>query len=220
MTPGEDHDPLVPATPTAVPRPGYTFHGHPIHRPLFRGTRMFIARETGVALEYEDGGKRFVSQITGEWSDEIREGAHWYRVRGADLREIKGSMKDGTAAVPSFITFAHELILLTEEGLNLAMMKSAKPLAVEFREWLAAEVVPSIANTGKYDPTADARAEVVLPDLPRTTPQAALRILVDTALDRGKLGCAVAFLNAARGMGMDGWIQLPLFQKCARGGSA
>lgn len=123
-------------TSAAPMAPRYDFHGHPVRRLSYRGALAFIGREVGSALDHEEGGKRFVRDLTTEWSDEIREGVHWHRVKGAELRQIKAQAERGAGSAPPSRTldlrFANELILLTEEGLNLALMKSGKPLAVEY----------------------------------------------------------------------------------------
>jgi hypothetical protein len=91
---------------------------------------------------------------------------------------------DALARVP-------ELLLLTEEGLNLALMRSNRPLAGEFRRWLASEVVPQIARTGRYDPAPARRA-------PKPSREvAALKRLVGVVLDAGHLDVAIDVLRAA-----------------------
>lgn len=51
---------------------------------------------------------------------------------------------------------------------------------------------------------------VTFPASTKIDPTEALKTLVCLALDRGKLGCAVAHLNAARGMGLGAPIQLSI----------
>ena len=150
----------------AVAAAHYDFRGHPVRRLAHRGAVAFIAREVGAALGYEDQGKQFVRDLTTEWAAKgIKEGAHWARLRGEDLRQIKAQAKVGGEIPPtSFdLTYVPELVILTEEGLNLSLMESRRPLALEFRLWLAADVVPEIARTGKYDPAPAAVAPPVPP---------------------------------------------------------
>jgi prophage antirepressor-like protein len=206
----------------------YDFRGHPVRRLVYADKPAFIGREVGAALGYEDGGKRFVSQLTREWKDEIKEGTHWFRVKGPALREIKAQAKGGTGSVPPSseaggegglapvlpspvpreggsvavppqpldITFANEILLLTEEGLNLALMRSGRPIAVEFRAWLATEVVPEIVRTGRYDPAPEhARA-------PRLSPEmAALKLLVGAAICARRLDVAADLIETVRRLG-------------------
>jgi len=226
--------------------PTYNFRGYPVRRLTYRGALAFVAREVGTAIGYPNGGKRFVSQITNEWKKEIREGEHWHRVSGSDLKALKAqggaaaAAQDGPASGPSPLPvlangpeagplspghgprrgpsgaedlddgpapgpsraaaasaflFAHESILLTEEGLNLALLRcgSTRPIAVEFRAWLARDVVPQIARTGKYDP---APAHLQLPRPSREI--AALRRLVDHAILSGRLDVAAELLTTYR----------------------
>jgi hypothetical protein len=62
--------------------------------------------------------------------------------------------EQGPVAGPSkalSLAFARYVVLLTEDGLNLALLRCGgpRPLAVEFRAWLAHDVVPQIARTVK-----------------------------------------------------------------------
>jgi len=43
-----------------------------------------------------------------------------------------------------------DTMALSEAGLNLYVMRSDKPKAIPFQEWLAGEVLPSIRKTGSY----------------------------------------------------------------------
>ena len=107
-------------------------------------------------------------------------------------------------AKPFDITFASELVVLTEEGLNLALMKSGRPLAAEFRAWLARDVVPQIARTGKYDP-----APAHLRALPRPSREiAALRRLVDHAILFGRIDVAAELLTTYRKLSVDPGVPL------------
>ena len=82
--------------------PTYNFR-----RLTYRGQIAFLAREVGAALGYDQGGRRFVGQMTKEWKKEIREGEHWYRVSGSDLKALKAqggaaaAAQDGPASSPS-----------------------------------------------------------------------------------------------------------------------
>ena len=116
------------------------------------------------------------------------------------------------AAAASAFLFAHESILLTEEGLNLALLRcgSTRPIAVEFRAWLARDVVPQIARTGKYDP-----APAHLRALPRPSREiAALRRLVDHAILSGRLDVAAELLTVYRKLSVDPGV--PLLRPSAR----
>jgi prophage antirepressor-like protein/DNA-binding MarR family transcriptional regulator len=195
--------------------PRYDFHGHPVRRLTYRGAVAFIAREVGVALGYDHAGKRFVSQLTSEWASEIREEVHWFRVNGDELREIKALLRLGTAVgtasvptqnpavgtavgtasvpTPDPLLKTPELVLLTERGLNLAVLRSGRPLGEEFREWLASEVAPQIARTGRYDP-----APPLLRAPKRSREMMALKRIVAAAIDFDRLDVAAEFIDAFR----------------------
>ncbi|WP_437606283.1 BRO family protein [Sorangium sp. So ce834] len=153
--------------PGAAGASGYTFHGHVVRSVSVRGQRCRVARDCGAALDYEEGGKRFVRDLTTDWKHIIREGVHWYRLKGEELRDAKAQLEAGAdpalASDGEDLRFASELIVITDVGLNLALLKSGKPRAVEFQLWLAGDVVPEIARTGKYDPTAQPAAPAMPP---------------------------------------------------------
>jgi len=194
----------------------YDFRGHPVRRLTFRDELAFVAREVGAALGYEEAGKRFASKVTGDWSNELKEGVHWHRVKGEELRRLKAALRLGAGPVPTRLGAAPvpsgtppagldaapvpsdalarvpEVILLTEQGLNLALMRSGQPIAAEFRNWLASEVVPAIARTGRYDPLAHLRAV-----RPSRDTLALIRI-VGAAMVAGRLDIAADLIDAGR----------------------
>ena len=202
--------------PTSVAVACYNFRGHPVRRLTFRDEIAFVAREVGAALGYEEGGKRFASKVTGDWSNELKEGFHWHRVKGEELRLLKAALRLGTGPVPTrpgadsvpsgapraglgaapvpsdALARVPEVILLTEQGLNLALMRSGQPIAAEFRNWLASEVVPQIARTGRYDPLARLRAV-----RPSRDTLALIRI-VSAAMAAGRLDVAADLIDAGR----------------------
>lgn len=180
-----------------APSSKYDFRGHPVRRLSYREAFGFIGREVGSALEYADGGKQFVRDLTTAWSGEIREGVHWFRVKGDELRQLKASLAlaaDPASGGDTALIYASELIILTEEGLNLALMRSGQPHAVELWKCLAVDVVSQHARTETSAPTP-------APALPTAAPSerlAAVLALVRDAVMAGNYDVAIDVLNLAR----------------------
>lgn len=86
---------------SAARKSGYTFHGRIVREVDVFGQRCRIGREVGKALDYERDGKQFVENLTTDWASEIKEGEHWFRLKGADLRQTKENLRLGGKPPPS-----------------------------------------------------------------------------------------------------------------------
>jgi prophage antirepressor-like protein len=128
------------------------FEGQAVTTIHYRDRPVWIAREIGRVLGYEEEGRGFRTRITGEWSEDLEEGTDYMVVQGDELRDLRTAL--GTEGVPSgdspIPDRAPSLTLLTESGLHLALMLSRKPAGRRLRRWLATEVLPEIARTGGY----------------------------------------------------------------------
>lgn len=129
-----------------------TFEGRPINAIDFRGRRCVVAREVGAALGYAQDGKRFATQITGRWSDDMRKGEDYDLLEDDVLAGIK---EESTATVPSFVS---SCIILYESGVHKALLRTTKPAGVRIRDLLAREVMPQLTRTGEYTPTRTVNA--------------------------------------------------------------
>lgn len=105
------------------------------------GRPAWVARELGAAIGYANGGKRLVSLIGDEWSDEFLAGHDYMFVDGADLAALKGIV-DPTV-IPAR---APTLLLLFEPGVHLVLTKTAKPIGRELRRFLVDEVLPRLVR--------------------------------------------------------------------------
>jgi prophage antirepressor-like protein len=124
------------------------FEGSPVTTIEFRGRPVWVAREIGRALGYEDEGRQFVKNVTDEWSAELEPDTDRIVVEGDDLQDLKELVGDSPTSPVGLRTTS--LTLLTESGLHLALMLSRKPAGRRLRRWLATEVLPAIARTGGY----------------------------------------------------------------------
>ncbi len=124
---------------------------HPLLQARFQGRNLtvlsvdgrpaWVARELGAAIGYANGGKRLVSLIGDEWSDEFLAGHDYTFVDGADLAALKGIV-DPTV-IPAR---APSLMLLFEPGVHLVLTKTAKPIGRELRRFLVDEVLPQLVR--------------------------------------------------------------------------
>lgn len=134
----------------------FEFEGKPLTVIEYKGEPVWMAREVGELLGYADGS-RLQRKINGDWSEEFLDGKDVLRIKGedlADFRELVGP--------DSGLSKARALMLLTESGINLAAMKTNKPVGRKLRRWLASDVLPAIRRTGSY--SAPSPAQVESPD--------------------------------------------------------
>ena len=135
--------------------PVYTFDGHPLTVLMRDGRPHFVAVEVGAAIGYDDPSK-LAEKIAGEWSSEFIDGTDYVTVRGEDARAISRVVRKnaGEVETPESGVSSHggarRLVLLTRDGLNLALMKTRKPAGVRMRRWLASEVLPALQQ-GELD---------------------------------------------------------------------
>lgn len=152
---------------SSVNGPIYTFEGHALTVLMRDGRPHFVATEVGEALGYEDGS-RLTDKISGEWSEEFLSGTDFVKLTGDDLRAVKSILlqrESGESNHPPnrgvVNPKASHLLLLTRDGLNLALMKTRKPAGIRMRRWLASEVLPALQQgelVASSDPEALSRA--------------------------------------------------------------
>lgn len=128
----------------------------PLTRIFWRGQWCWIAREVGRRLGYSDDARQFVDDVTRRWSDELVRGTDFEVIAGAELHEAKRLISDpltshvGVVSADVIAPRAPSAVVLFESGLNLALMKTEKPLGKHLRRWLATEVLPQLRRTGTF----------------------------------------------------------------------
>ena len=151
----------MPQTNQALVRHIGQFDGHKLTTLDLDGRTAWIAREVGEAIGYAQRGKRFTSQITGAWSDELLSG-HDYRVlTGSEVKAFKAGIFKGTGSVP--LGGNRGLVVLFESGLHLALVKTQKAAGKRLRRFLAEKVLPQLVRTGRFEahvPKAQAVGEL------------------------------------------------------------
>lgn len=117
------------------------FDGAPLNVLSIDGRPAWIAREVGAAIGYASGGKRLVSLVTDEWSEEFIEGHDYVFASGEALAALKEANDAGAAPARS-----PTLLLLFEPGLHLVLTKTSKPIGRRLRRFLVDEVLPRLAR--------------------------------------------------------------------------
>lgn len=129
----------------ALARLTASFEGKTVTTIERKGDALFLPREVALALEMADPD-RFAERLTVD----LVEGRHFVKIGGAEMSALK-------AALPGIVDpRAARLVLLTEAGLYRALMRSRAPRAEAFQEWLASELLPRLAKTGRYELPAKA----------------------------------------------------------------
>ncbi|WCF27237.1 BRO-N domain-containing protein [Xylella fastidiosa] len=103
----------------------FDFHSHVVRVVMRDGNPWFIATDVAVALGYRDA---------------------------ANAARHVGAHQKGTHIV-STIKGNQELTIVSEGGLYRLVLRSRKPEAVAFSDWVTDEVLPSIRKTGSYSTT-------------------------------------------------------------------
>ncbi|AIC12461.1 BRO-N domain-containing protein [Xylella fastidiosa] len=103
----------------------FDFHSHTVRVVMRDGNPWFIATDVAVALGYRDA---------------------------ANAARHVGAHQKGTHIV-STIKGNQELTIVSEGGLYRLVLRSRKPEAVAFSDWVTDEVLPSIRKTGSYSTT-------------------------------------------------------------------
>lgn len=119
------------------------FDNHALDVIQYKGRPCWVAREIGTALGYSQGGKRLVTNVTNDWSDEFVAGHDYEVLTGEDLASFKAVAEPGTESVPSFASSA---IILYESGVHLACIKTDKPAGKRLRRHLVEDVLPKLAR--------------------------------------------------------------------------
>ncbi len=142
----------------------HRFEDRPVTTLLYKDRPAWIAREVGEALGYSQSGKRFTTRVTGEWASELRPDQDYAVLTGSEAALVRQALgAKGTDPVP--LRSNRGVVVLFESGLYLALAKTGKPAGVRFRRFLADEVMPQLARTGRYEPE-DGQRQVGLPLVP------------------------------------------------------
>ncbi len=134
----------MPITPRLLTQ----FEGRPLTILTVGDRPAWIAREVGTAIGYASGGKRLVSLVTDEWSDEFIAGHDYVFVQGDDLASLKSASPAAAVAAKAPV-----ILLLFEPGLHLVLTKTSKPVGRRLRRFLVDEVLPKLVRGEEPKPT-------------------------------------------------------------------
>lgn len=128
---------LFPAAPASAVTP-FDFRGHSVRVVMRDGEPWFVASDVAAALDYRDADKASRSLPD----------------RQKAATRIVGTSSNGTQQ-------ARSVTIVSEGGLYRLVLRSRKPEAEAFTDWVTDDVLPSIRKTGAY---ATPQAGVVLDD--------------------------------------------------------
>lgn len=117
----------------------FNFQGQPLRHLMIEGEPWFVARDTCTILGMKTGPKY---GSTNQYLRHLETDEKKLVVRGACTPPEAHTLFLGKRS-PS-------LTLIAESGLYKLIMRSAKPEAKEFQNWVTKEVLPSIRKTGGY----------------------------------------------------------------------
>lgn len=125
------------------------FEGHPVTAVMFRGRWLWRGAEVGEAIGYEHG-RKLVENVRGGWASDFKEGADFLMLSGADLAGFLGALNDNTdqGSHSRGRGGARSLLVLTESGVDLALVLAQTDKGRRLRRLLADHVLPQLRATG------------------------------------------------------------------------
>jgi len=113
------------------------FFDKDIHVLKYNDNDYFVAKEVAEALEYSDF-KNLSNKIHQDWKDEFVENVDFIYLEGKELNKFIANFADGDRHPQTILSpKARSLMLLAEEGVQIACLKSQTKKAIEFRRWVA-----------------------------------------------------------------------------------
>jgi hypothetical protein len=97
----------------------------------------------GDAIGYKEG-RYLVNKVRGDWREEVEEGKDYELLKGADFkafRDVYGDSSQTSAKTP-------QLLVLTESGIDLALVLSKTDKGRRLRRMLVDHVLPQLRATG------------------------------------------------------------------------
>lgn len=126
------------------------FDGHHVTAVRWRDGWWWPAAQVGEAIGYAHG-RKLVENIRGEWSADFVDGRDHCALAGADLAEFRAAANDYTESVKSLPRGrggARSLVVLSESGIDLALVMSKTDKGRKLRRLLVDTVLPQLRATG------------------------------------------------------------------------
>lgn len=128
------------------------FHEQPVVQMTFRGRRCWLLSSIEKAMEYAEGA--LGGLMRDEWSSEFRVGHHFDIVQGVDLQALRANLAAGSNLVANAIgPKTRTITVLYTEGVDLAALKTEKPVGRAVRAFLVDNVMQPLRETGRVDLT-------------------------------------------------------------------
>ncbi len=121
----------------------HEFEGKRLTTYLLGNEPCWIARHVGALLGYSHRGKRFVNQVTGDWSADLIPGHDYDLLQGDALADFRDHFQHGDDGFPAH---ARSLVVLYEPGLHLALHRTGKAVGRRLRRFVAGEVLPQLTR--------------------------------------------------------------------------
>ncbi len=138
----------------------HDFQGAPLLTVTWDGRPAWVARHIASRIGYSHDGKKLPNKILGDWSDEFIAGHDYVLLKGAELAAFKKGLA-GVEGIPG----RGSLLLLFLPGVFLALAKTELTLGKKLRRFLVDEVLPAIAQTGRFSMADDDEPPPVSPAL-------------------------------------------------------
>lgn len=121
------------------------FHSLPIVELSFNSRQCWLLSSIEKAMEYADGS--LARLIREEWSSEFHAGHHFDVVQGTELRALKRLLTESNSVSAN----SRAVTLLYVEGIDLAVIKTEKPIGRAVRAFLVDNVMQPLRETGRVD---------------------------------------------------------------------
>jgi prophage antirepressor-like protein len=119
------------------------FEGRTVTAVYFRDRWVWPAAQVGEAIGYEHG-RKLADNVRREWPDEFVEGKDYEVLRGADLKAFRDVDTDSVFTSPK----APHLLVLTESGIDLALVLAKTEKGRRLRRLLVDHILPQLRATG------------------------------------------------------------------------
>ncbi len=125
------------------------FEGRRVTAVMFRGRWLWRGAEVGEAIGYEHG-RKLVENVRGSWASDFTDGADFLMLSGADLAEFQGALNDfpDRGSHSRGRGGARSMLVLTESGVDLALVLAQTEKGRRLRRFLVDHVLPQLRATG------------------------------------------------------------------------
>lgn len=127
-----------------------SFGSTPIVEFSFNGRQCWLLSSIEKAMEYAEGV--LGGLMRDEWSSEFRVGHHFDVVQSGELRALRAMFAAGSNLVANAIgPKTRAITVLYVEGVDLAVLKTEKPIGRAVRAFLVDNVMQPLRETGRVD---------------------------------------------------------------------